>query len=133
MNKYKPGDYLKSNKTEDVIIYKDTDEEGHLIYYVAADSARVLLPNPSVISYYGLVSDCRQATLEECFKMMTDLLRNELVFDSFTKEVISFDEYCKRNLDRNKELNRLANAYYDRLDEPTKTESSASSLDMICT
>lgn len=81
---YVCGDYITSNRTGETVIYHHTNKDNGCVYYVAADSARVVTAYLPGISTYGNMDEYRHSTKEEIIKMNKDLLLKDIVWNSDT-------------------------------------------------
>ena len=81
---YVCGDYITSNRTGETVIYHHTNKGNMCVYYVAADSARVVTASLPGISTYGNMDEYRHSTREEIIKMNNDLLLKDIVWNDTT-------------------------------------------------
>ena len=84
-NNYACGDYITSNRTGETVIYHHTNKGNMCVYYVAADSARVVTASLPGISTYGNMDEYRLSTREEIIKMNNDLFfQKDIVWNDTT-------------------------------------------------
>jgi hypothetical protein len=95
---YVCGDYITSNRTGETVIYHHTNKDNECVYYIAADSARVVTAALPGISTYGNMDEYRHSTKEEIIKMNKDVFfKNDLIWNEnfLNLEEVPVEEWRK--------------------------------------